>query len=161
MSDFAAGPREFKGWHMLAIMIAFFAVVIGVNLTLAFLANSTWSGLVVANGYVASQKFNADEAEARAQAARGWVVHARHGADRVTITFADRSAAAIAGLTVTGALQRPTTDRNDEALAFTESAAGTYAAPAKLGPGIWDIAVIASDETGAVAYRKTFRFLAE
>lgn len=159
MSNLAARPRQFTGRHMLAIMVAFFGVVIGVNLALAFFANSTWSGLVVANGYVASQKFNADEAEARAQAAKGWSVRAGHGDGRVTVSFADRTAAAIGGLTVAGTLQRPTTDRDDAVLAFSEEAAGSYAAAADLAPGVWDLAITATEAGGAVAYRKTFRFV--
>ncbi|HLA02420.1 MAG TPA: FixH family protein, partial [Aestuariivirga sp.] len=45
--------RTFTGWHMAAITISFFAVIIAVNLTLAVFASSSWSGLVVANSYVA------------------------------------------------------------------------------------------------------------
>ena len=47
--------REFTGWHMAITMIAFFGVIISVNLTMAILASSTWTGLIVKNGYVASQ----------------------------------------------------------------------------------------------------------
>jgi nitrogen fixation protein FixH len=35
-----------NGWHVLAIVLAFFAVVIGANLTLAVFAHSSWTGLV-------------------------------------------------------------------------------------------------------------------
>jgi nitrogen fixation protein FixH len=38
------------GWHVLAIVLAFFAVVIGANLTLAVFAHSSWTGLVVEDG---------------------------------------------------------------------------------------------------------------
>ena len=48
-----ASEKQFTGKHMLASIIGFFAVIFGVNFTMAYLANSTWSGLVVANGYVA------------------------------------------------------------------------------------------------------------
>ena len=68
----ANGNREFTGWHMLAIMVAFFSVVIAVNLTMAFFARSSWTGFVVENTYVASQQFNEKAAEGRAQAALGW-----------------------------------------------------------------------------------------
>ncbi len=52
----------FTGWHMLGIMVAFFGVIIAVNITMAYKAVSSWSGLVVKNTYVASQEFN-DKAE--------------------------------------------------------------------------------------------------
>ncbi|TIS18850.1 MAG: cytochrome oxidase, partial [Mesorhizobium sp.] len=51
-------PREFTGRHMLISILAFFAVVIGVNLTMATFAHRSWTGLVVENTYVASQQFN-------------------------------------------------------------------------------------------------------
>jgi nitrogen fixation protein FixH len=59
----------FTGWHMLGIMVAFFGVIIAVNLTMAYNAIHSWSGLVVQNTYVASQEFN-DKAET-AKAHRG------------------------------------------------------------------------------------------
>ncbi|ESZ68246.1 hypothetical protein X726_32300 [Mesorhizobium sp. L103C105A0] len=65
-------PREFTGRHMLATVLAFFGVVIAVNLTMATLANTSWTGLVVENTYVASQQFNKKAEEGRAQAALGW-----------------------------------------------------------------------------------------
>ena len=49
----------FSGRHMLLTMLAFFGVIIGVNLTMAWFARSSWTGLVVENSYVASQEFNA------------------------------------------------------------------------------------------------------
>ncbi|TIV43240.1 MAG: cytochrome oxidase, partial [Mesorhizobium sp.] len=65
-------PREFTGRHMLVIILAFFGVVIAVNLTMATLASTSWTGLVVENTYVASQQFNKKAEEGRAQAALGW-----------------------------------------------------------------------------------------
>ncbi|TIV56739.1 MAG: cytochrome oxidase, partial [Mesorhizobium sp.] len=65
-------PREFTGKHMLVSILAFFAVVIGVNVTMATLALKSWTGLVVENTYVASQQFNEEAKKGRAQAALGW-----------------------------------------------------------------------------------------
>ena len=61
----------FTGWHMLAIMVAFFGVIITVNFTMAYLASSSWSGLVVKNTYVASQQFNGKTAAIREMLATG------------------------------------------------------------------------------------------
>ena len=66
--------KEIKGGHVLAMLIAFFGVIITVNMVMAYFANSTWSGLVVKNGYVASQEFNTNLARAKAQEALGWNV---------------------------------------------------------------------------------------
>lgn len=151
-------PREFTGRHMLAITLAFFAVIIAVNFVMAYLANSTWSGLVVANGYVASQSFNSDEAVAKAQEARGWKVAVGHDAGRLTISFTGRDAAPLGGMTVTGQLRRPTSERDDKSLSFSEAGRGNYAATARLNSGVWDVEIAAS-ANGETAYRKTFRFV--
>ncbi|TGV41583.1 cytochrome oxidase, partial [bacterium M00.F.Ca.ET.168.01.1.1] len=46
MSTDTQKPREFTGRHMLVIILAFFGVVIAVNLTMATLASTSWTGLV-------------------------------------------------------------------------------------------------------------------
>jgi len=63
MKAFTTGP--FTGKHFAVIIVAFFAVVIGVNLFMATQASATFGGVVVENSYVASQEFNKwlDEAE--------------------------------------------------------------------------------------------------
>ncbi len=65
-------PRPFTGRRLAAILVSFFAVVIAVNLAMAMVARGSWSGLVVANSYVASQEFNEKVAAAREQRERGW-----------------------------------------------------------------------------------------
>ena len=62
--------RKFTGWHMTGILVAFFGVVVSVNVFMARAAISTFGGTVVDNSYVASQKFNGwlDKAEAHALA---------------------------------------------------------------------------------------------
>ncbi|TIY08576.1 MAG: cytochrome oxidase, partial [Mesorhizobium sp.] len=72
MSANTQRTREFTGRHMLTTILAFFGVVIAVNLTMATFASTSWTGLVVENTYVASQQFNQKAEEGRAQAALGW-----------------------------------------------------------------------------------------
>lgn len=64
--------RTFTGWHMTGILVAFFGVVIAVNLLNAHYASSTFGGEVVENSYVASQDFNGWLDEAQAERALGW-----------------------------------------------------------------------------------------
>lgn len=154
----AARPREFTGKHMLASIVAFFGVIITVNLTMAYFANSTWSGLIVKNGYVASQSFDKDLARVRAQDALGWAVAVTHGNGEVTLRFADRDQLKLDGLSVTGQLRRPSTASLDQTLAFSAKGDGLYAASADLKPGVWDLEVIADGVTG-VPFRKTYRFV--
>jgi len=154
----AAPEKQFTGRHMLIITLSFFAVVVGVNLAMAYFANSTWSGLVVANGYVASQSFGKDLEKARAQEALGWAVDLRHEQGRLAVTFTDRANGRLSALSVTGTLRRPTTDKLDQQLTFAAAGPGSYATDAKLQPGIWEVEIDAADAAGET-YHKTFRFL--
>jgi nitrogen fixation protein FixH len=115
----AATHKPLTGWHVLAMFIAFFGVIFAVNFTMAYLANSTWSGLVVANGYVASQSFDKDLAKARAQEALGWQVAFTSSGDRIRLTFADAAGQKIDGLSITGDLERTVTDKEDQKLTFS------------------------------------------
>ena len=146
-------PREFTGRHMLVIVIGFFSVVVFANVVMAYLASSTWSGLAVSNGYVASQSFNADHARAKAQEAAGWNVELSHNAGGLAIVFAGRDAAPLGGLIVSGQLRRPTTERDDVRLVFLEGRPGTYEAPARLAAGVWEL------EVDTAGYHQTFRFV--
>lgn len=65
-------PRPFTGWHMTAILVGFFVVVMAVNFTMARLALSSFGGTVVDNSYVASQHYNELLAKAEAQDRLGW-----------------------------------------------------------------------------------------
>ncbi|MCA3560465.1 MAG: FixH family protein [Aestuariivirga sp.] len=154
----ARAEKELKGHHVLAMIVAFFGVIFGVNFLMAYLANATWSGLVVENGYVASQSFNSDLARAKAQEALGWNVGFSHDRDSVTVAFADAKGASIDTLNLTGRLQRTVTDRQDQQLTFAWMGSGLYSAPARLGPGLWEVEI--DGKGGGVAgYHKIFRFV--
>lgn len=67
-----ATPRPFTGRRMAAILVAFFGVVIAVNVVNARFAGATFGGEVVENSYVASQQYNRWLDEAKAERALGW-----------------------------------------------------------------------------------------
>lgn len=153
--------RPFTGKHMLAIMISFFAVVIGVNLLMAYLANSTWSGLVVANGYEASQTFDKDLAKSRAQMALGWAIMLDHQPDKVSITVRDKAGKPIDGLAITADLERTVTDTEDQQLTLKGEGNGVYSAPAKVTPGVWELEFDAKGNGAVEDYHKIIRFFAK
>ena len=94
----ASTQKEIKGGHVLAMLLAFFGVIIAVNMVMAYFANSTWSGLVVENGYVASQNFDENLAKAKAQEALGWDVGFAFNKSSVKVTFTDAKGAKIDNL---------------------------------------------------------------
>lgn len=87
--------RPFTGRHITAILVAFFGVVIAVNVTMARYASGTFGGIVVENSYVASQHFNRWLDEARRQDTLGWdAVTAWRPDGRLAVTVRGPSAQA-------------------------------------------------------------------
>jgi nitrogen fixation protein FixH len=148
---------EFTGKHMLITMLSFFGVVIGVNLTMAWLANSSWSGLIVSNGYVASQSFNSDLQHIRAQQSLGWAVKLTHGATEIRFSVKDKRGNHVDGLNLTGAVKRTVTDRDDIQLKFSETAPGEYTSSAAMAPGLWEVFIEAKAKDGTL-YQHAERF---
>ena len=146
--------RTFTGWHMAAITISFFTVIIAVNLTLAVFASTSWTGLVVANSYVASQSFNRDAEIARQQQALGWKMNLAVDRSLAKITILDRAGVPMAGLKLRVVLQRPTDEAGDQILNLREAGAGVYMADATIGSGVW-----VADITAEGPARKPVRFV--
>src|SRR5690606_16942867 len=92
--DGTMNGKTFTGRHMTLILVAFFGVVIAVNLVMATLASRTFGGLVVQNSYVESQKFNSYLEAARQDEALGWTLTTQRLPDgRLGLHLADRQGA--------------------------------------------------------------------
>jgi nitrogen fixation protein FixH len=129
--------RRFTGWHMLAILVAFFGVVIVVNVVMARLAVSTFSGEVVENSYVASQNYNSWLDRARAEKALGWTARVVPAGQGASLTLTDFSGHALAGARIAGNATHPLGADTDLPLRFVETQPGTYVAP--LPAGRWQL----------------------
>lgn len=147
MNDFKPIAGEFTGRHMLLIMVAFFGVVIGVNVLMAVVANRSWTGLVVKNSYVASQNFNKELDAARRLAALGWTSQLELDAGHAMARLGDRNGP-LTGLSVTLKLARPTNENEDRVVILDEAAAGDYRAPIALDPGVWSALLTATADNG-------------
>lgn len=64
--------KRFTGWHMTAIFVGGFGIVVAVNILMATLAVGSFGGVVVENSYVASQNFNRWLDEAERENELGW-----------------------------------------------------------------------------------------
>lgn len=139
---------ELTGRHVLMITVSAFAVIIGVNLLLAYKAVSTFPGLEVENSYVASQTFDADRA---AQIALGWTLvpayDASAGQLRLRFTDAAGAPAPVAALSVL--VGRPT-ETSEDARPVFDRQGGDYTAPLHLRPGKWMLQVEAHAEDGTL-----------
>lgn len=135
--------RPFTGYHMAAILIAFFGVVIAVNVTMARLAVSTFGGEVVENSYVASQHFNRWLDTAKSDRALGWQAQlTRPRPGTLAIALRDANAAPLTGAQVVAVAEHPLGLRDNETLKLRETARGTYTAA--LAAGRWRVRVAAT-----------------
>lgn len=146
-------PGELKGIHVLLIIVAFFGVIIGVNILLAVLANSTWSGFATPNSYVASQNFNREVAAAKAQGALGWSQAVLINDQQVSVKVTDAGGRGLSGLKVQVLLQRPTTDKQDHVLELGDLGGGQYSAALSVEPGVWIADVTAQSGDGRLLRR--------
>ncbi|HRO12030.1 FixH family protein [Amaricoccus sp.] len=133
------------GRRVALISAGFFLAFFIPNVVLTWTAVGTFSGVVVDDSYAASQEFDRRRA---AQVALGWTVALEHADDVLTLRITDGAGRTVrpAGIAVT--MGRPTTSRDDRALALEETPDG-YAALARLGPGAWraEISATAADGT--------------
>jgi nitrogen fixation protein FixH len=127
--------RQFTGRHAAMVFVGAFAVIIGVNLVLAFSAVKTFPGLEVKNSYVASQEF--DERR-HAQEALGWDVQANATGGLVILTIRDEAGKAVEVEELTAVLGRATHVKDDLTPAFTFDGQA-YVAPVELADGNWNI----------------------
>ena len=135
----ARTPFRFSGWHMLAILVAFFGVVTVVNVYMAHLASSTFTGEVTDNGYVASQNFNRWLDEAAREKALGWSATVARQADgRLVVTVTGKGTEAAV---LSGQADRPlgTGAADVRAITFTRGIGGSFVSDAKLAGGRWHL----------------------
>ena len=132
--------RRFTGWHMTWVMVAFFAVVIGVNFTMARLAIGTFGGTVVDNSYVASQQYNGWLAQARRQAALGWTPAVTTDATRHVVISVATAAGPLGGAHLSATATHPLGALPPRTLAFAKNG-GAYRSLTGLPSGRWLIHV--------------------
>ena len=151
-------PRQITGRHVLVYMLLFFGVVIGVNLTMAYFATNTWSGLVVQNSYVASQQFNETLEQADRQKALGWRHDFTIDGDSFHFTLTDSDGHLVPLHGVTLLAGHPATEFEDRIIQLTKVVGGTFTAPNDLPAGAWNLEIRAAAKDGTewkVRYRST------
>ena len=136
--------RVITGRHVFIITASAFAVIIGVNLLLAYKAVATFPGLEVKNSYVASQSFDADR---KAQVALGWDVSAKVEGGVLRLSILDEAGNPVRVAKLDGTLGRATEVKDDSTPDFAFD--GTvYAAPVDLDPGNWNLRMVAIAPNG-------------
>jgi nitrogen fixation protein FixH len=149
----SVSPKPLTGAKVLFMLLAFFGVVIGVNMIMMRLAIQTLPGTDVDSAYSASLAYEGEIAAAHDQNARNWKVDAhiqrgRDGGATLQVEVRDDSGKPMSGLKFQGRFERPTDRRADLPVALAETAIGIYRGSAPMiAPGQWDL-VLEGDAAG-------------
>ncbi|MDX9999139.1 MAG: FixH family protein [Phenylobacterium sp.] len=148
MTSTAAKSRfELNGWHVLAGVVGFFAVIIAVDVVFVIQAVRTYPGEVSVTPYEDGLAYNKRIAQLEAQEQLGWTAGVAAEPGAVLVKLRDEQGRPLTGLTVTGKLKRPATEVGAKALTFAEAAPGDYTASAAEA-GAWDVTVEARGSGG-------------
>lgn len=132
--------RTFTGRHMTMILVAFFGVVIAVNLVMARAAIGTFGGTVVDNSYVASQNYNDWLAQGRAQRALGWNAALSRDAGGFLLVTLTASGTALTDASAVTATVRPPLGRAEvQTVRFIALDEGRYRSDQPIGTGRQDV----------------------
>jgi nitrogen fixation protein FixH len=152
-------PRgEFTGRHMLLYICTFFGVIIGVNVTMAVVSSTSWTGLVVKNSYVASQEFEEKRLAHAAQLEAGWTSTLTYSGGNAVLAVNDGIGTAVDLGAPVLQINRPVGGHDDQQVALIRQPDGSYAGPVALSPGVWEAIVsVAETPLGPFEIHERFR----
>jgi nitrogen fixation protein FixH len=153
MAKASAAPKPLTGTKVFLMLVAFFGLVIGVNVTMMKLAIATLPGTDVDSPYAAGLTYEREIMAAHDQAARKWQVDARiqrsaDGGATLQVEARDAGGRPMTGLKFQGRLERPTDKRADLPVELAEVGIGIYRGNvAAVAPGQWNL-VLEGDARG-------------
>ena len=143
------------GRKVLFITVAFFGVIIAVNIFMAVKAVGTFPGLEVKNSYVASQSFDRERA---AQQALGWTLETTYRDGRLMLDFRDRSGAPAPVAELSATVGRTTVSVDDLKPEFVR-VGDIFEARAPLTEGKWMVLLEAFAEDGTRFHQRIDLFV--
>lgn len=122
--------KPLRGRTVLIALLAFFSVIVGMNILMATFALGTFDGQVDSNAYRSGLKFNDRIEAARSQAATGWAasINVNHSMQIIEVRLTMAQSAALTNVSLDGQLWRQSVQGMDFALVFVEVESGRYAA---------------------------------
>ncbi len=143
-----APARPLTGRRVLAMLIAFFGVVMVVNFAMVKAAISTFGGVDTPSSYEAGRMYKTEEARAAAQASRDWQVseHLSPSGDSqvLSVGIRDERGAPVTGVDLQAILAHPIDERRDVEIALAEAGPGDFRGRAVVSPGVWQLDLIVS-----------------
>jgi nitrogen fixation protein FixH len=140
-------PKPLTGGKVLAMLIAFFGVIISVNMVMMRLAIQTMPGTEVDSAYTASLAYEKEIVTAHNQNARNWKVDAHiergpNGGAMLRVEAQDKDGKPMSGLKFQGRFERPTDRRADQPVTLAEMGMGIYRGNAPdIAAGQWDLVI--------------------
>jgi nitrogen fixation protein FixH len=141
-------PFRLNGWHVLAIFVGFFGLVIAVDTGFVVMSIRTFPGQVSVTPYEDGLLHDRAVAQFDAQSKLGWQATAAGEPAGVVVEMRDRDGKPLTGLNLKGDLQRPATEAGRRALSFHETSPGRYSAASPGLTGAWDLDAVAVDGSG-------------
>lgn len=158
MTDLPHSQGRFTGWHMWAILVAFFSVVIGVNVLLAVVSARSWTGMVVEDPYIAGQQFETQRKAHDEQAKAGWSPDFIYAPGAARLVIVDGAGHPVDLGDVKVLINRPVGGHDDRSLQLMRKTDGTYETPLTLPDGAWD-ATVTADKTPLGPFELVRRFI--
>jgi nitrogen fixation protein FixH len=123
--------RELTGRTVLLCLVAFFAVVAGVNAVMIRFATSTFGGVETSSAYKAGLAYKSEIAAARAQDALNWRVDGRmtrnhNGTALLTVNVADAEGRPLSDVRVRARATHPMDSRMDHEFELSSQRAGQF-----------------------------------
>jgi len=137
-----SGERRLTGRSVFIMLVAFFGLVVIVNVVMVDAAISTFGGVDTPSSYQAGLNFKKEEAEANAQRALGWEVDghlspAVSGPSTLTVKIVDGTGEPVSDVDVAARLEHPVDARHDVVFAMSPVGHGTFSGQAGTSAGQW------------------------
>ncbi|MEZ5925840.1 MAG: FixH family protein [Hyphomicrobiaceae bacterium] len=149
----AEATARIDGRHVLAALLAFFAIMLIANSIFVYFAITTFGGIDTEDAYRKGLAYNATLAEAESQSGLGWRTALSYDETgrAIQVRIADSQDAPVVGLRLSGRLLHPASSRLDQAIdRFEERAGGLYVLPAEPSSrGAWIVELVAQSSTSA------------
>jgi len=153
-----------RGWWYPYIFLALLGIVIVVNGTMAYLATTTFNGVITEGAYEKGNDYNRVLAAAKEQAQMGWAVKTEvipgsvgHAAE-ITVSFKNKDGKAIDGLDVQALADRPNVNGAEHRFVFAPKGNGVYSVQIDFPEsGQWDFDFLASGDGNT--YQMLRRFI--
>lgn len=156
MIDAARTQPSRKSLWIPALFFGLMLLVVMVNGTMIFFAQSTFSGLDTDQAYQQGLQYNTTLREAEASASLGWtalttVTPAASGR-HITVTLSDKRGKPVRGLQIDAHLVRPVSKTYDQRLTLRAEGDGVYGTDVTLPAlGSWELRL--SAEAGAIDWQ--------